>query len=317
MARIFTLLMLVLLLLLPGGCAPATQDEDPQPEKTEEAKDAWTVGIYSGSTPFDLAPAAGVSNPVLTGEDVTDFDADIAAHPFLVHENDQYCLFFTAKYGPDDMGGIGLALSPDGLNWTYEKMVIKESFVLSYPYVFKWEGEYYMIPEAHTENSIRLYKATDFPREWAFEKELLSGETFISASVAHFQDTWWMFVSPGGNHTLRLFFAPELTGEWTEHPLSPIVENNPDIARPGGRMLIYDGTLYRMGQDCAPTYGNQVHAFKITSISPTEYQEEMVETPLVKASSQGWNSKAMHHVDQLQVGPDNWLAAVDALGAKP
>jgi len=146
---------------------------------------------------------------------------------------------------------------------------------------------------------------------------LLSGDTFISASVVHFNETWWMFFSPSGNHTLRLFFSGELTGDWTEHPLSPIVDNNPDIARPGGRMLVYNDTLYRIGQDCDPTYGNQAHAFRITSISPTEYQEEMVEKPLVKASSEGWNAKAMHHVDLLQVGPESWMAAVDALGFIP
>ena len=170
MTRIVTISLLVSLVLFPG-CSPAPQDEPAPADTQQEAKEAWTVGIYSGTTPFDLAPAEGVTNPVLTGEDVTDFNADIAAHPFLVREDDQYCLFFTAKYGPDDMGGIGLALSPDGLNWTYEKMVIKEPFVLSYPYVFKWQDEYYMIPEAHTENAVRLYRATDFPREWAFEKE--------------------------------------------------------------------------------------------------------------------------------------------------
>jgi hypothetical protein len=72
-----------------------------------------------------------------------------------------------------------------------------------------------------------------------------------------------------------------------------------------------------MGQDCNPTYGNQVHAFMITGISPTEYREEMVEKPLVKASSQGWNSRAMHHVDPHQIGENQWIAAIDALGMIP
>jgi len=233
----------------------------------------------------------------------------------LIHDDNQFYLFFTAKYGPDDAGGIGLAQSPDGFEWTYEKMVIKEPFVLSYPYVFAWQGEYYMIPECHTEDSLRLYRATEFPLEWTFEKELLSGESFISASVAFFQDTWWMFVSPEGNRTLRLFYASELTGDWAEHPMSPIIEENPDIARPAGRVMVYQGSLYRLGQDCAPTYGNQVHAFRVTEISPANYREEMIKAPVVRADSEGWNSKAMHHVDPRQLEDGTWIAAVDALGA--
>ena len=77
---------------------------------------------------------------------------------------------------------------------------------------------------------------------------------------------------------------------------------------------MFDGSLYRLGQDCYPTYGNQVHAFRILEIGPTTYAEKMIDTPLVRASSQGWNAKAMHHVDVQQIGKDKWLAAVDALG---
>jgi len=77
---------------------------------------------------------------------------------------------------------------------------------------------------------------------------------------------------------------------------------------------VIDGSLYRITQDCYPTYGNQVFAFQVTDISTTTYKEKMIETPLVKATSEGWNSDAMHHVDLHQIGKNKWIAAVDALG---
>jgi hypothetical protein len=40
----------------------------------------------------------------------------------------------------------------------------------------------------------------------------------------------------------------------------------------------------------------------------------MIDTPLVRSSSKGWNAEAMHHVDVHQIGNDKWIAAVDALG---
>ena len=285
-----------------------------QPASQNEVKKAWTVGIYTGPSPFALTNPVNVKNPVLTAAAVTDFDADILAHPFMVVTDSLYYLFFTVKYGPTDKGGIGLAESLDGFNWTYKQLVIKEPFVLSYPFVFKWQGEFYMIPEAHTETSVRLYRATHFPDKWTHEKDLLTGDHFISATVVRFKDMWWMFVSPEGNETLRLFYASDLKGPWTEHPKSPIVEKDLDTARPGGRPLIIDGNLYRLGQDCDPTYGNQVFAYQITDISPTAYAEKKIDTPLVKASSKGWNSDAMHHVDAHQVGQNKWIAAIDALG---
>ena len=75
-----------------------------------------------------------------------------------------------------------------------------------------------------------------------------------------------------------------------------------------------DGALYRVAQDCFPTYGLQVFASKITSLSPTIYADTKVEAPLIKASGEGWNRKAMHHVEAHQTGTNQWLAAVDALG---
>jgi len=317
MSRLLEALTILLAAAGLFSCSQSPKTDSPAEADAPAVQKAWTVGILTGRSPFDLSVPAGISNPVLTAAAVTDFDADIVAHPFLVVNDSRYYLFCTVKYGPRDEGGIGLAESPDGLHWTYRQMVIKEPFVLSYPYVFKWQDDYYMVPEAHTESAVRLYRATNFPIEWTYEGDLITGDHFISASLAHFQDRWWMFVSPEGNRSLRLFYSPDLKGPWTEHPLSPIVKDNPDIARPGGRVIEIDGTLYRMGQDCDPTYGNQLHAFRITEISPTTYSEEMIEPALVSATSQGWNSDAMHHVDLHQVDDERWIAAVDALGQIP
>jgi len=275
---------------------------------------SWTIGFYSGSSPFNLSSPGGIKNPVLTASVVTDLNVDIVAHPFMVVTDSSYFVFFTAKDGKTDKGGIGLAESKNGKDWKYRQIVIHESFVLAYPYVFKWKNDYFMIPEAHTETSVRLYRATHFPDKWKYEGDLLSGEKFISSTVVHYKNMWWMFTAPGGNESLRLFYANDLKGQWTEHPQSPIVKKNLDIARPGGRPLIIDGTLYRLGQDCDPTYGNQVHAFEITEITTSTYKEKMIETPLVKATGTGWNSDAMHHVDAQQVGKNKWVAVVDALG---
>ncbi len=293
---------------LSGGGAQQTS------ATRHSAEDAWTIGIYTGPSPFRLAPPPALKNPVLTAEDVTDLKVDIVAHPFMIVADHKYYLFFTAKDGKTDKGGIGLAESQNGLEWKYRRIVIHELFVLSYPQVFRWQNDYYMIPEAHTETAVRLYRATEFPDKWEYQGDLLTGDHYISSTIVRHKDMWWMFVVRPDNATLRLFFASNLKGPWSEHPRSPIVDNNPNIARPGGRPFVIDGFLYRLGQDCYPTYGNQVHAFKITDISTTTYSEKMIDAPLVKASSKGWNARAMHHVDAHEIGRNRWIAAVDALG---
>ncbi len=291
------------------GLLPAQSDrQDPA------GTSFWTVGVYTGPSPFDLSPAPNVRNPVLRGSDVSDMRTDTLAHPFIVAANSRFYVFFTAKDLASDKGGIGLAESADGMSWKFRRTVIREPFVTSHPYVFKWHNEYYLIPEAHTETSVRLYRATAFPDVWKYEADLIKGDHFISPTLVHYRGMWWMFTCREGNETLRLFFARHLKGPWTEHPLSPIVKKDLRTARPGGRPLVIGGRLYRLAQDCYPRYGYQVRAFEITDISPGTYAEKIIDKPIVQATSNGWSAEAMHHVDALQIGRNRWIAVVDALG---
>jgi len=290
---------------------PAGPPAQAAPEKV------WSIGIYTGSSPFDLAPAPGITNPVIAPRDVTDMNASVVAHPFMIRVDGMYYMFFTAKNKADDYGDIGLAESRDGLHWTYRQTVLDAPYHLAYPYVFQWGGEVYMIPEGYQHDGVRLYRATDFPTQWEYVKDLIAGDRFVSPSVVRYRDRWWMFVSPPGNETLLLYYADDLLGAWTEHPASPIVEQDANIARPGGRPLVIDGTLYRITQDCYPTYGNQVHAFRITEISPTSYREQLVEPPLATAGTHGWNAAGMHHLDAHRVRDGSWIVSVDGIGTLP
>ena len=297
-----------------GICACGLLLSSNAQQPSSKAEGHWTLGIYTGLSPLQLSAPANVRNPVLTGADVNDLNVDTLAHPFMVVDGSRYFMFFTAKDLKSDKGGIGMAESNNGLAWRYRHIVVHEPFVLAHPYVFKWQNDYYMIPEAHTETSVRLYKATAFPDKWEYQKDLLTGDHFISPTLVRYKDMWWMFICVEGNETLRLFYARDFMGPWTEHPLSPVIKKDLHTARPAGRPFLLDGRLYRLGQDCLPVYGYQVHAFQITDISTTTYSEKMIETPVVRASSKGWNAEAMHHVDAHQIGASRWIAAVDALG---
>ena len=120
-----------------------------------------------------------------------------------------------------------------------------------------------------------------------------------------------MFVGLQGNETLCLYHADQPTGPWVEHPLSPIVKADKNIARPGGRPMIIDGYLYRLGQDCYPTYGFSVSAFQVSDISKTTYSERIVEPPIIEATAEGWAAEGMHHVDAHRLEAGGWLAVVD------
>ena len=53
--------------------------------------------------------------------------------------------------------------------------MLKEPFHLSYPYVFKHKGTYYMIPESRAAGAVRLYRARSFPLSLEFDTTLFEG----------------------------------------------------------------------------------------------------------------------------------------------
>jgi hypothetical protein len=247
----------------------------------------------------------------LTAEDVTDIPASFVADPFLVEDNSRWYLFFEIMNASTKHGDIGLAISEDGLNWEYKQTVLDEPFHLSYPYVFAWESQHFMIPESQAADSVRLYRAENFPLQWSFVTALLQGE-YEDPSIFRHKDNWWLFVGTDDGSTLRLYHADDLTGPWAEHPKSPIIADDANVARPGGRVLVSDERLFRFAQDGVPTYGNQLRVFEITKLSITDYAEkELPQSPILEASGRGWNADGMHHADPHPRGDGGWIASVD------
>ncbi|MFQ5642685.1 MAG: hypothetical protein ACE5FQ_03195 [Thiogranum sp.] len=273
----------------------------------------WSIGIYTGSSPLAVSPAAGITNPVLTSADVSDASASFVADPFMLFRDGSWHMFFEAL---TDNGDIAYASSPDGLNWTYQQIVIDESFHMSYPYVFEWQNEIYLVPETWEANAIRLYRATGFPTRWTFVGNMLIG-AYRDPSVFRHDGRWWLFTTEGVDRhdTLQLFYADDLLGPWQAHPLSPVIVDDPNIARPGGRVTLFDGRLIRYTQDTYPVYGNKLRAFEITELTTTTYTEAaVVENPILDADGLGWNADGMHHIDPHQLADTSWLAAVDGNG---
>lgn len=281
----------------------------------------WSIGIYTGRSPLALAPAPNVHNPVLTREQVSDIPALFVADPFFLRLDATWYLFFEVLNWRANKGEIGLATSSDGLAWEYQRIVLAEPFHLSYPYVFEWHGEFYLIPESYQAGAVRLYRATRFPTGWACVTTLLEAPYAADASILRHAGRWWLFVetNPDLRHdTLRLFSARELGGPWVEHPASPIVAGDPWAARPAGRVLATEGALLRFAQNCRPSYGTDVRAFEVVELSPRTYRERPLQAePILGPSSRGWNALGMHHLDAQPLADGSWLAAVDGRAQRP
>lgn len=277
----------------------------------------WSIGIYVGTSPWDFTSPTQINNPVLTRQDVSDVPAVFVADPFMLRTAHTWYMFFEVLNKQSNKGEVGLACSEDGLKWSYQQIVLAEPFHLSYPYVFTWNGEYYMIPESHQAGAVRLYQARHFPNQWAYVATLLHGSFIVDASVFYYNNTWWLFAetNPDAKYdTLRLYYATHLTGPWREHPQSPIIAGDAHIARPAGRVVIVGDHVIRYTQDCSPVYGSRVQAFAVITLTTTHYQERAcADYPVLTGHGTGWNAVGMHHIDSQALADGTWLACVDGL----
>lgn len=270
-----------------------------------------SIGLYAGNSPFGLTPAAQVSNPILQADEVSDVSARQLSHPFMVNHHGLWYMFFKVTQARSNQGDIGFATSGNGYYWNYQRVVLDEFFDLSYPCVFDWKGEYYMIPQSNEVGVVYLYKATSFPSEWTRLATIIHQKGIAPTFFVN-RDTCWLFLGSEDHSTLRLFFATDVVGPWTEHPKSPVISSDRHAATPAGRVIEYKGDLYRFALDCEPVYGNCIRVFEIDELSGASYRESEISlSPMLFGSGEGWNADWIHHIDPHQLDDSTWTACLD------
>lgn len=158
-------------------------------------------------------------------------------------------------------------------------IAINEDFHLSYPYLFEYNGTYYMIPESCASREIRLYKCTSFPMVWKFEKILMSNLSAADTTVFFFGGKWWMFtnIDPvmSGDHCSELFAFwsdSPISDKWIPHAQNPLIVD-PVNARMGG-LVCRGGKVFRVAQSQGfRLYGKEARLKEIVKLTENDFEE--------------------------------------------
>ncbi|GFQ07582.1 glycosyltransferase family protein 64 protein c5 [Phtheirospermum japonicum] len=235
-------------------------------------------------------------------------------------EGDVLYLFYEAKNSITMQGDIGVSQSIDnGATWQQLGSALVEDWHLSYPYVFDYNGNIYMMPEGSAKGDVRLYRAIQFPLKWTLDRVILKKPLVDSVIISH-KDKFWLFGSDNSkmgtkrNGQLEIWQSTSPLGPWKPHRKNPIYNTDKTVgARNGGRPFEYNGNLYRVGQDCGQTYGHRTRVFKVEILTINDYKE--VEVPLdLEESFKGrnaWNGARSHHLDVQRLSSGEWIAVVD------
>jgi hypothetical protein len=202
------------------------------------------------------------------------------ADPFVVRRPEGGYVF--VEDGPVGGGAARISvveLGADGKQRAARR-VLERPTHLSYPFVFRDGGEWYLLPETAGTGTVELLRAREFPWHWEPCCVLLRNVRAWDPTLLRHDGRYWLFVNmaaPGARPSdeLSLYSAPALAGPWRAHPMNPVV-SDARRARPAGRILAQDGALVRPAQDASGGYGRRIILNRIEVLTQTEYRETPV-----------------------------------------
>jgi hypothetical protein len=204
------------------------------------------------------------------------------ADPMVIRKNDRFYVFIEEFVYKNKKGHISVIEVDQQGNYSKPLRVLEKEYHLSYPCVFEWNDQFYMVPESAENKTIDLYECMEFPSRWEFKICLMDNIKAVDTTLFYYQGIWWLFAGISENEgsfpevELYLFFSKNLfTNDWKSHPKNPVVS---DVrkARPAGKIFLKDGKMFRPSQDGSKTYGYGFNLNEILVISETEYIEENV-----------------------------------------
>ncbi|HEV2750412.1 MAG TPA: hypothetical protein VGV12_07815, partial [Gemmatimonadales bacterium] len=194
------------------------------------------------------------------------FPIEVGSDHYIFHEELRYatgkgCIVLTVV---DNKGGIVGPIP-----------ILETDCHLSYPFVFEWDGDFFMMPETAARRQVELYRCVDFPERWKSERVVLRDVKALDPTPACLFGRWWLFANTpaygaGTLDELHLFHADSPLGPWTPHPDNPI-KSDVRSARPAGRIFEDQGQFYRPAQDCSTHYGAAVTINRIIQLNPETY----------------------------------------------
>lgn len=205
------------------------------------------------------------------------------ADPHVVQVDDGYYIFIEEFLRAENKGHISVVeLDRNTGNWKPPIKVLEKDYHLSYPFIFKWNDKFYMVPESRANKTIDLYECTEFPYKWNFKQCLMENVSAVDTTLIHHSGKWWLFTAIAENDAaapnveLFLFYSDDLfSGNWKAHPGNPIISDIKN-ARPAGSLFAEGTKLFRPSQDCSKSYGYGFDLNEIEVLSETEYREKKV-----------------------------------------
>ena len=192
------------------------------------------------------------------------------ADPHLVEFNNKTYIFAELYDRVLRRGVIGYCTISDNTASKW-KAALSTPFHLSYPNVFCFDSNIYMIPESYVAEEIAVYKAKNFPNNWKKVKILKKDIITVDSTPLEINDENFLlsYLLRDDNGCLKLFkYNNDLKTCFS-------IPDTDKQLRPAGNFFKIDNILYRPAQDCKNGYGSALNFYSVDNISDTNYSETL------------------------------------------
>lgn len=185
------------------------------------------------------------------------------ADPFPVHYHGEEYVFCEVMDRKKSYGMLGCGkLSEKG---TTKISVIQDiGCHTSYPDIFTWQDELYMIPETVERHTIELYRCRRFPNQWEKIAALLTNTKAVDTTVFTYQDKIYLFVYEEFSGTCRLSLGELSMEKKIVENLRVVRQYDQRIGRPAGRIIRKGDQYFRPTQYGVNFYGERIVFYEFT-----------------------------------------------------
>lgn len=153
--------------------------------------------------------------------------------------------------------------------------IIKEPFHMSFPNVFLYNNEWYMIPETNKAKQVRLYHAQKFPYEWELDSILIEKKSFVDTAMLRRSESCFLLetfdVDDRSNEYNRFYCFDVQRKKVAE--INPINRNYID-RRPGGNFVKSKNGFMHVLQNCDRMYGEYMHMAAVRNFDNSGLDEK-------------------------------------------
>jgi hypothetical protein len=201
------------------------------------------------------------------------------ADPFILQSNNETIEVLVEEFFYNSWKGVITLLIIDRKTYTLleRKCILDLPTHLSFPFIFRENGEVYIIPENAQSGKLTLYKYHADGMYLDFVKVILDVPA-VDAVILKEDKAYYLFCTVKGsctNSDLHAYYSDSLLGAFKPFKKNP-VKSDLMSSRLAGDFLRYEGDIYRISQQCSPSYGCGLVFSKINELSPDNFEETAI-----------------------------------------